>query len=205
MLARRHAYSSQPLVLLATRATQHVLNLLHSSTAPNKHRDLLPPQHVHERQILDRTVSDHHRHAPQPQSPPDPRHVSLILEQAELTTRSSLRESNLIRRSRFDQEARVGFQLLHQRRLSLSASAVAEVAEKFHSRAGRRVCQRANRGESYVLVRDEIAGGSGEAGDLDRVLPQLEDVPIGIGGPAGAREVHVISAEGTVPVRELPA
>lgn len=54
-------------------------------------------------------------------------------------------------------------------------------------------------------MRDEIAGGSGEAGELDRVLLQLEEVAISGGGAATAGDEHVVGAKGAVPVREVVA
>lgn len=58
----------------------------------------------------------------------------------------------------------------------------------------------AGRRQRDVLVRDKKARNDGENGDLDGILLQLENIPVGRVVNSVGREEEMIGAEGSVPV-----
>lgn len=94
-------------------AIQHVLQLLHLNPGP----PAFIPSHKyrHQRQVLDRTVSNHHRYATMTQSITNPRDIPFtVFEQTKLANSESVLKCQPIQRFRIHQKLGISSQFFDQ-------------------------------------------------------------------------------------------
>lgn len=196
-------------VIPTTRAIQHALQLLHLNPGPafipsHKHRHLLPPQHVHQRQVLDRTVSNHHRYATMTQSIVNPRDIPFtVLEQTKLANSDSLLKTQLIQRLRIHQKLGISSQFFDQTMLFDGTVSNITQVQMIFGLFHRRVGTRKGRRQSDVLMGDKFIWSCRKTGDLNRVFLQLKYISVRTEAKTFAGDVKMIGAKSAVPKREV--